>query len=324
MARFTLTNPLRPILLAAGRRAWVERLVTRLPLTRSLVTRFVPGTDQVAVVETVRRLLAEGRMISVDYLGEGITTAAEAQHTVEAYLALLSEFSTLSVEPLDAAGGRRLEVSIKLSALGQSLPGGGEALALEHALTICREAEAVGCWVNVDAEDHTTTDSTLRIVRKLRKEFPDVATVLQAYLHRTEQDCRELSGPRSRIRLCKGAYSEPAEVAFQTPAEVDASYLRCLEVLIQGEGYPMVASHDPAMIDGAQRLADRAGRPADRFEFQMLYGIRDAEQARLVDAGFRLRTYVPFGDDWFGYFMRRLAERPANLVFFLRSLVGRP
>ena len=321
MARFTLGNPLRPILLAAGRSAWVERLVTGLPLTRSLVTRFVPGADQRAVVETVRRLLAGGRTISVDYLGEDITTAAEALHTAETYLALLKEFGGLDAEPVD--GCRRLEVSIKLSALGQSLPEDGEALALEHARAICRAADAVGCWVNVDAEDHTTTDSTLRIVGQLREEFPDVATVLQAYLHRTEQDCRDLRGPRSRIRLCKGAYAEPADVAFQSPAEVNASYLRCLEILMRGEGYPMAATHDPAMIEGAQRISAETGRSPDRFEIQMLYGIRDAEQSRLVDAGFRLRTYVPFGDDWFGYFMRRLAERPANLVFFLRSLVGR-
>lgn len=321
MAKFTLTNPLRPLLLAAGRSAWVERLVTWFPLTHALVTRFVPGTDRPAAVETVRRLLAEGRMISVDYLGEDITTAAEAQHTVDAYLALLRDFGALDADPVD--GCCRLEVSIKLSALGQSLPGDGEVLALEHARTICRAADAVGCWVNVDAEDHTTTDSTLRIVRQLREDFPDVATVLQAYLHRTEQDCRELSGPRSRIRLCKGAYSEPAEVAFQSKEEVDASYLRCLEVLMRGDGYPMAATHDPVMIEGAQRLAADTDRGPDRFEFQMLYGIRDAEQARLVDAGFRLRTYIPFGGDWFGYFMRRLAERPANLLFFLRSLVGK-
>lgn len=321
MARIKLGNPMRLILLAAGRSAWVERLVTRLPLTRSLVTRFVPGADQGAVVTTVRRLLAEGRMISVDYLGEDISTAAEAQGTVDAYVALLGEFGTLGAESAD--GCRRLEVSIKMSALGQSLPGDGEELALQNARTVCRAAEAAGCWVNVDAEDHTTTDSTLRLVRQLREDFPDVATVLQAYLHRTEQDCRELSGPRSRIRLCKGAYSEPAEVAFQSREEVDASYLRCLEVLMRGEGYPMAATHDPAMIEGAHRLAADTGRGPDRFEFQMLYGIRDAEQARLVDAGFRLRTYIPFGEDWFGYFMRRLAERPANLVFFLRSLIGK-
>lgn len=320
MARFALSNPLRPLLLAAGRSARVERLVTRLPLTRSLVTRFVPGADRPAVVATTRRLLESGRMISVDHLGEDITTREQAQATMDAYLDLLRDFGELSAEPVD--GCRRLEVSIKLSALGQSLPGDGEALALANALTICRAAEAVGCWVNVDAEDHTTTDSTLRIVRELRAEFPDVATVLQAYLHRTEQDCRDLSGPRSRIRLCKGAYKEPAEVAFQSPAEVSASYLRCLEILMRGDGYPMVASHDPAMIEGAQRLAADAGRGTDGFEIQMLYGIRDAEQTRLVGAGVRLRTYVPYGSDWFGYFMRRLAERPANLIFFLRSLLG--
>ena len=218
-------------------------------------------------------------------------------------------------------GARRLEISIKLSALGQSLPGGQE-LALVNARTICQAAAEAGAWVNVDAEDHTTTDSTLAIVRELRREFPDVATVLQAYLHRTEADCAELSGTGSRIRLCKGAYSEPADVAFQGKDEVDASYLRCLRVLMQGEGYPMVASHDPRMIAAAQAYAAEAGRGTDDYEIQMLFGIRDAEQTRLVGEGVTVRTYVPFGDDWYGYFMRRLAERPANLIFFLRSLVG--
>jgi proline dehydrogenase len=150
-----------------------------------------------------------------------------------------------------------------------------------------------------------------------------VATVLQAYLHRTEADCAALSGSGSRIRLCKGAYQEPAEVAFQGKEAVDASYLRCLRVLMQGEGYPMVASHDPAMVAAAQQYATEAGRGTDDYEIQMLFGIRDVEQDRLVGEGVTVRTYVPFGDDWYGYFMRRLAERPANLIFFLRSLVGR-
>ena len=166
-----------------------------------------------------------GRFISVDYLGEDISHAGEAEDTVQAYLSLLQAYGTLGVELSD--GVRPLEVSIKLSALGQSLPG-GEELALTNARRICTAAAEVGAWVNVDAEDHTTTDSTLGIVRELRKEFPTVATVLQAYLHRTEADCRELSGEGSRIRLCKGAYSEPAEVAFQGKDDVDASYLRCL------------------------------------------------------------------------------------------------
>ena len=147
--------------------------------------------------------------------------------------------------------------------------------------------------------------------------------MLQAYLHRTEADCGELSGAGSRIRLCKGAYSEPAAVAFQGKDDVDASYLRCLRVLMEGEGYPMVASHDPQMIAAAQAHGTEAGRGTDDYEIQMLYGIRDAEQPRLVGEGVTVRIYVPFGDDWYGYFMRRLAERPANLIFFLRSLAER-
>ena len=213
-------------------------------------------------------------------------------------------------------------MSIKLSALGQSLPG-GEELALGNARRICTAAEEVGSWVNIDAEDHTTTDSTLGIVRALREDFPTLATVLQAYLRRTEADCRELSGEGSRIRLCKGAYKEPVEVAFQGKDDVDASYLRCLKVLMDGRGYPMVASHDPQMVAAAQTYAAEAGRAKVDYEIQMLYGIRDAEQSRLVAEGVQVRTYIPFGNDWYGYFMRRLAERPANLMFFLRSLASR-
>jgi len=213
-----------------------------------------------------------------------------------------------------------LEVSLKLSALGQGID---RSLALRGARTICAAAEAAGVWVTVDAEDHTTTDSTLSIVRELRQDYPDLGTVLQAYLERTEDDCRELSGPRSRIRLCKGAYNEPASVAFQKPADVSASYLRCLRVLMNGDGYPMVASHDPEIIDAADRFARESSRGTESYEYQMLYGIRELEQQRLVAEGNRVRVYVPYGDQWYGYFMRRLAERPANLMFFFRSLVSK-
>ena len=315
-----LTNPLRPALLAASRSARIERTVSGSRLTRSLVSKFVPGASQQAAIEAVKALVASGRYISVDHLGEDISHAGEAEQTVAAYLSLLEAYATLGTDP--TTGTRPLEVSIKLSALGQSLPA-GEELALVNARTICAAAERVGAWVNVDAEDHTTTDSTLRIVGELRREFPTVATVLQAYLHRTEADCRALAGPGSRIRLCKGAYREPADVAFQGKEAVDASYLRCLRILMEGQGYPMVASHDPQMISAAQAYAAETGRDADDFEIQMLYGIRDGEQTRLVGEGVHVRTYIPFGNDWYGYFMRRLAERPANLVFFLRALIGR-
>lgn len=321
MSTLELSNPLRPVLLAAGRSRRLERLITGLGLTRTLVQRFVPGAAQDQVVGAAKEILASGRYISIDYLGEDTTDIAQAEATVQAYLSLLQAYGTLAA-PADGSV-EPLEVSIKLSALGQSLPALGRGVALENARRICRAAAEVGAWVTVDAEDHTTTDSTLSIVRELREDFPHLGTVLQAYLHRTEDDCRSLSGPHSRIRLCKGAYNEPASVAYQKPAEVDASYLRCLEVLMQGQGYPMVASHDPQMIAAAQQLATDTTRTAADFEFQMLYGIRDDEQRRLVAEGHHLRVYTPYGNQWYGYFMRRLAERPANLVFFLRSLISR-
>ena len=316
-----LGNPLRPAILAAARSSVLERTVSRLGLTRKVVERFVAGEAEPDVVGNVAKLLATGRLVSVDYLGEDTTDAAQAAATVQAYLSLITAYGKLSAP--GTVGGRPLEVSLKLSALGQSLPEGGQQVALDHARTICAAATDAGVWVTVDAEDHTTTDSTLAIVRELRRDYPHLGTVLQAYLHRTEQDCRDLSGPHSRIRLCKGAYQEPASVAYQKSAEVDDSYLRCLRILMDGQGYPMVASHDPKMIAAAGDYAKQAGRSAQDYEFQMLYGIRDDEQLRLVADGKQLRVYVPFGDQWYGYFMRRLAERPANLTFFLRSLISR-
>lgn len=305
---------LKTLLLGMSRTPAVKRAVVAFPLTRRLVDRFVAGETADDCLRVTRGLLANGLLVTVDFLGEDTTTAAQADRVTDGYVELLGRLAEEGIAD-------RVEVSIKLSALGQSLPS-GEELALTNARIICAAAEKAGSWVNVDAEDHTTTDSTLRIVRELRQEFPSVATVLQAYLHRTEEDCRELAGPGSRIRLCKGAYKEPAEVAYQRKEEVTASYLRCLKILMEGQGYPMVASHDPQLISSAQAYAIAAGRDASKFEIQMLYGIRDAEQSRLVNDGLHVRTYLPFGNDWYGYFMRRLAERPANLVFFLRALTG--
>ncbi|WP_378741617.1 proline dehydrogenase family protein [Nocardia brasiliensis] len=310
---------LRPAMLAASRSPRMERTITRMRTTKKLVDRFVAGDSADQAVAAVQSLLASGRYVTIDYLGEDTTEIEQARTTVTHYLHMLSALARLEVEP-DTESVRPLEVSLKLSALGQSLPQDGHAIALDHARQICVAAEAAGAWVTIDAEDHTTTDSTLAIVRELRADFPTLGTVLQAYLRRTEADCRELSGYGSRIRLCKGAYKEPASVAFQDRAAVDASYLRCLRVLMLGDGYPMVATHDPALIQAAQDCVESTHRKPDEFEFQMLYGIRDAEQRRLVEEGNRLRVYVPYGDQWYGYFMRRLAERPANVAFFLRSL----
>jgi proline dehydrogenase len=310
----------RPAILAASRREGLRRTAERLPVTRDVVHRFVPGETVADAMNSVEQLRHSGRLISIDYLGEDVTDVDTANATVTAYLGLLD---TLGTRDEMAAGVRPLEVSLKLSALGQALPRDGEKIALENAHTICERAQKVGAWVTVDAEDHTTTDSTLSIVRDLRTEFAWLGTVLQAYLKRTEDDCREFAVSGARIRLCKGAYDEPASVAYRAGDDVTESYLRCLEVLMAGSGYPMVASHDPQIIEAVPAMARENARGVDGFEYQMLYGIRDAEQRRLADEGNHVRVYVPFGTQWYGYFVRRLAERPANLTFFLRALAER-
>ncbi|WP_306355751.1 MULTISPECIES: proline dehydrogenase family protein [unclassified Nocardia] len=316
-------NPLRPALLAAARSARLEQAVTRMPVTRGLVDRFVAGDTTAAVLAVVRALRQQHRSVTVDHLGEDITRPEQARQVVREYETLLRALSELGSDTPDDRP-RPLEVSVKLSALGRSLPGTGQDTALAHARTIVEAAAARGIWVTFDAEDHTTTDSTLAIVRELRRDHPDtVGTVLQAYLRRTEADCEEFADAGARIRLCKGAYDVPATVAHRGRRDVDAAYLRCLRILMAGKGYPMVATHDPALIGSAALLATTARRGTDDFEYQMLYGVRADEQARLTGLGQRLRVYVPFGDQWYAYFVRRLAERPANLMFFLRAAAPR-
>ncbi|WP_433601523.1 proline dehydrogenase family protein [Nocardia sp. CA-135953] len=311
-------NPLRPVILAASASPRMKRIVTGTPVTAEIVRRFVAGAGRDELIPVVRELLASRRLISVDFLGENTTDRAQADATLAEYLSLINDLAAMNGFR-DATA--RTEVSVKLSALGQALPADGPAIATENLRILCTKAAQVGVWVTVDAEDHTSTEATLTTVREVRAEFPWLGAVLQAYLHRTEADCRELSG--SRIRLCKGAYREPHTVAYQRSAEVTDSYLRCLEILMGGDGYPMVATHDPVLIRAAEQLAAETGRGPDRFECQMLYGIRDPEQLRLAAAGNAVRVYVPYGSQWYGYLTRRLAERPANLTFFLRALVSK-
>jgi proline dehydrogenase len=307
---------LRTALLAAGRSEGVRRLVEANPLTRPVVERFVAGATAREAVAATRRLGEQGLHVTLDRLGEDTLDSSQAAETVRGYREMLRQ---LSADGL----AERAEVSVKLSAVGQFLPADGEKIALDNARQICEAAQDAGTTVTLDMEDHTTTDSTLGILRDLRVDFPWVGAVLQAYLRRTEQDCRDLAGEGSRVRLCKGAYAEPESVAFQDKSEVDRAYVRCLKILMQGQGYPMVASHDPRLISIAGDLAARAGRRPGEFEYQMLYGIRPDEQRRIADEGGKLRVYVAYGEEWYGYFMRRLAERPANLAFFLRSLATR-
>jgi len=306
---------LRQPLLQMSKSARVRHLVETAPVTRAVVKRFVAGDSAADAVRASGALVGSGRLVTIDHLGEDTLDLTQARATREAYVTLLERLSDAGLTQDGQA-----EVSVKLSAVGQALEGDGEKIALEHAWDICQAASQAGTTVTLDMEDHTTTDSTLSVLRELRGDFPWVAAVLQAYLHRTEGDCRDLSGEGSRVRLCKGAYDEPESVAFGSRAEVDASYVRCAKVLMQGQGYPMLATHDPRLVDIGGALAARAGRTQGSYEFQMLYGIRPDEQQRLADQGEKMRVYVPYGDDWYGYFMRRLAERPANVVFFLRSL----
>jgi proline dehydrogenase len=297
------------MLLAAGRSARIRATAEGSAMLRPLVDRFVAGTDLDAALPVIAGL-ATDRLVTVDHLGENTTDRSGAEATVAAYRALLLR---LAAEGL----AERVEVSVKLSALGQGLPD-GDSCALAGAQKICAAAAEAGTTVTVDMEDHTTTDATLTTVGALRADFPWVGAVLQSQLRRTEGDCRELAGPGSRVRLCKGAYDEPESVAFTERADVDRSYVRCLKILFSGAGTPLVATHDPRLVAIAQHL----GRDRD-FELQMLYGVRPDAQVELATAGERMRVYVPYGTQWYGYFMRRLAERPANVAFFLRALATR-
>jgi proline dehydrogenase len=287
-----------------------------MPVSSGIVSRYVPGESTADAVRATGGLVQDGLQVTLDFLGEDTLDREQADVTVAAYLDVLRALS-------DAGLARSAEVSVKLSAIGQALPGEGAKVAIENARTICHAARNAGTTVTLDMEDHTTTDSTLGTLRELRQDFPETGAVVQAYLRRTEADCRDLAYEGSRVRLCKGAYNEPESVAFVDRHEVDRSYVRCLKVLMAGQGYPMVATHDPRMVDIAGALATRNGRAQGTYEYQMLFGIRPDEQHRLADAGEKVRVYVPYGSQWYGYLMRRLAERPSNLSFFLRSLISK-
>jgi proline dehydrogenase len=307
---------LRELLVSASRSEKLEHLVSTSPLSRGVVNRFVAGTTTADVVATVQNLHELGLLATVDRLGEDTLDRAAADTTVADYKDVLGALSGAGLS--DSA-----EVSVKLSAVGQALADGGESIALANALEICSVAKQVGTTVTFDMEDHTTIDSTLRILTQVRKEFPTTGGVLQAQLHRTEDDVAAYSYNDSRIRLCKGAYAEAADVAFVERGEIDKAYVRSMRNLIESDAYPMLATHDPRLIQIGQALALRSGRAKETFEFQMLLGVRPEEQVRLAELGHKVRVYVPYGDQWYPYLMRRMAEKPSNLSLFLRSLVSK-
>lgn len=306
----------RQTLLAASRSSTIKNLATAAPPTRAVVARFVAGEHTEDAVRAASDLAGMGLHCTIDYLGEDVTSVDKANATMQAYRRLLAALAEADLTD-------RAEVSLKLSAMGQALPSDSAQISLENARLICQAAQTVGTTVTLDMEDHQTTDLTLETLRELRKDFPTTGGVLQAALKRTEQDCRDLSYEGSRIRLCKGAYSEPPSVAYQSPQDVDLSYVRCLKILMAGQGYPMIATHDPRLIDIAGAVAVRTGRARATYEFQMLFGVRSEEQRRLAAMGEKVRVYVPFGDQWYPYLIRRMAEKPANLGLALRAMTSR-
>jgi proline dehydrogenase len=309
---------LRQALLALSASNKARQLILANPLTRDVVERFVAGEAAGDAIGVTRRLVDSGRLVTIDFLGEDTVDPDQAASVTEEYVGLLQQLSAAGL----AAGGTT-EVSIKPTAVGLGLAEHGEKTAQENIVRIAAAARNAGTTVTVDMEDHTRVDATLRLVSDLRADYPDLGCVIQSYLRRSTHDCRDLAVAGSRVRLCKGAYRAPEGLGLADKAEVDLSYARCMRILLDGPGYPMLATHDPRLIEIALGKTRLAGRDPGSFEYQMLYGIRPDEQERLAADGAQVRVYLPYGSDWYGYLVRRLAERPANLAFFLRALASR-
>ncbi len=308
---------LRRTLLAASGSDRARRLITSAPLARDVVARYVAGDTTAEAVRVSRELLQRGLLVSLDYLGEDSTDPEQAAAVTAEYCALLTQLGEGGL----AAGGRA-EVSVKPTAVGLGLAEHGVKTATGNIARICAAARVAGTTVTVDMEDHTRVDQTLRIAGEIRPDHPDLGVVIQSSLRRSVADCAALAQAGSRVRLCKGAYDAPAEVAYPARHDVDRSYARALRVLMDGAGYPMIATHDPRLLRIAAAQAELGARTPDSYEFQMLHGVRAAEQRRLAATGARLRVYLPYGQDWYRYLVRRLAERPANVAFFARSLAS--
>jgi proline dehydrogenase len=285
-------------------RKWVETS----PAARRLSSRFVAGSRLSDALEVCRRIRADGITATLDYLGENVKSLAEATACRDVYFQMLHAMREIGVEP---------NVSLKLTQFGLDL---SESACEENVAMLVRAAAAIGGFVRIDMESSRYTDRTLSLVTRLHREYGACGTVIQAYLRRGAKDIQCLEQERIRVRLCKGAYLEPPEIAFADKAEVDRNYLELAQSLLTTGEYPAIATHDARIIDAVERFVTTKTIPRDRFEFQMLYGIRRDLQRRLVAEGYRLRLYIPFGEAWYPYFMRRLAERPANLLFFARNL----
>lgn len=303
---------MRSALLWSSRRHALGRFAKWMPLSRPIVARFVAGESLDAAMPAVRRLRDAGYGTTLDILGESVTSEAVARDAAAAY--------GTAIRRLAEAGLDR-NVSVKLSQMGLAM---SLDLARENVASILAAATEVGAFVRIDMEDHATTGATLDLVRSLRPTLGgagDVGVVLQSALRRTPGDAEALIAEGVRVRLCKGAYKEPADVAYPDKADVDAAYIAVMERLLLDGRYPALATHDDRIVDRAVAFAREHRISPDRFEFQMLYGVRRDLQERLVRVGWTVRVYVPTGSQWYPYFMRRLAERPANVVFLAVSVL---
>lgn len=305
-----LRGALRALFLWLSNRRWLGGVAMATPIVRRMPFRFVAGTTLDQAVTAVRALNADGASATLDVLGESVSDRASAERAAAAYV---STIERIAAEGLDA------NVSVKLTQMGLDL-GLDECLAVLRP--VVESGGHHGIFVRIDMESSAYVDRTLEVVRRLRAEGCDVGPVIQAYLHRSPDDVERLAADRVRTRVCKGAYAEPPEVAIQERAAIGDAFVSLVERLLAADAYPGVATHDPDMIERVKAFARERDIGADRFEFQMLYGIRRDLQRQLLADGYRLRVYVPYGTEWYPYFMRRLAERPANVLFVLRTIFG--
>ena len=298
----------RAALLYLSRQHGLKNIFGTFPGFKQVTRRFIAGENIDDALDAIRVLNAQGVTATFDHLGESTTVAAQAAADTQAYLHALRRIDETGIQS---------NVSVKPTQIGLDID---EELCYRNLRDIVAEAQRLKNFVRIDMEDSTKTDATLRLLRRLRADYDNVGIVLQAYLYRTEKDVEDVLALGSRIRLCKGAYDEPAEVAFPDKADVNANFIKLMQRLLTSGLYHGIATQDEKMIEATKDFAARANVSRDAFEFQMLYGVRRDLPVQLAQAGYRVRTYVPYGEHWYPYFMRRLAERPANVWFVLKNL----